>query len=124
MDIQLTQNSGTESVATIDYRYPRWLARRCLLLVMVLAVLAPVLHAASAHAAQLSGFSGWLHRDAIPGLQQLLAQYPRYQGQRVQIASETGNGLSEAITAALNTSLERYTYVPLHKSENSKNSVS
>jgi len=105
MDIQLTQNSGTGSAAIIDCRYPRWLARRCLILVMALAALAPVLHAASAHAAQLRGFSGWLNRDAIPELQQLLAQHPRYQGQRVQIASETGNGLSEAVTAALNTSL-------------------
>jgi hypothetical protein len=83
-----------------DYRYKHWLTTSYMALAILLGALP-----ASLQAAQASSFSRWLSREAVPELQHLLSQHPRYRGQRVQLTSTDNNALSEAIVTVLKGSL-------------------
>ncbi len=76
------------------------LTRSCLALVICIGVLP-----AQSQAAQTSAFSRWLSRETIPELRELLAQHPRYAGQRVQVSGHTRDALSEAIATVVASNL-------------------
>ena len=76
------------------------LTRSCLALAICIGVLP-----AQSQAAQTSAFSRWLSREAIPELRELLAQHPRYAGQRVRVSGGTGDALSEAIATVVSSNL-------------------
>jgi hypothetical protein len=77
-----------------------WLASSYLALVICIGTLP-----AQSQAAQTSAFSHWLSRETIPELRELLAQHPRYAGQRVQVSGSTRDALSEAIATVVSSNL-------------------
>jgi len=86
-----------------DYRYKHWFITSYMALAVLLGALP-----ASLQAAQASPFSRWLSREAVPELQHLLSQHPRYRGQRVQLTSADNNALSEAIVTVLTGNLRAH----------------
>jgi hypothetical protein len=84
-----------------DHRSSLWLTTCCLTLAIALAVF-PL----TVQAARPSALSRWLSGEVIPQLQQLLAQHPRYRGQRIQVASGTRSGLSESVVTLLGAHLQ------------------
>jgi hypothetical protein len=76
------------------------LTRSCLALAICIGILP-----AQSQAAPASAFSSWLSRETIPELRELLAQHPRYTGQRVQVSGHTGDALSEAIATVVSSNL-------------------
>ena len=82
------------------FGHTHWLTRIYLALAICVGALP-----AQSQAAQSSAFSRWLSREAIPELRQLLAQHPRYAGQRVQVSAATPDALSDAIATLVTSNL-------------------